>query len=392
MENSNSSTQTDVILVGGGLANGLIALRLQMTRPETRVLIVESEKTLGGEHTWSFHTSDLTPDQLTWIRPLITRSWPSYRAMFPQFERTLSGGYHSVASTDFHRVLSKILGNAVWLNKKVTTLSTHHVMLSDGSRINGQCVIDGRGFPANAHPFAGYQKFLGIDVTLSEPHGEADPILMDGRVPQVDGLRFFYTLPWSERTIQIGEARFSDSPEVIRKPFREAIEEYARRRGWKIKSVQREEVGILPAPMGGDVSDFNPGPDSSTSKGIPTSGVRAGLFHTTTGYSLPFALRFAEAVSALPILDSPNVFALGQQASREEWERAKYFRLLNRMLFKAAAPDQRFKMFQQFYRRSEKLIQRFYYGRLKPTDYVRIMTGKPPISLVRAMNVFLGKV
>ena len=51
-----------VVSVGGGLANSLIAYRLAQTRPELEPLIVEAER-LGGNHTWCFHATDLTPAQ-----------------------------------------------------------------------------------------------------------------------------------------------------------------------------------------------------------------------------------------------------------------------------------------------------------------------------------------
>lgn len=38
----------DLILVGGGLANGLLALRLRQQRPELRVLLLEQGETLGA--------------------------------------------------------------------------------------------------------------------------------------------------------------------------------------------------------------------------------------------------------------------------------------------------------------------------------------------------------
>ena len=56
----------DLILVGGGLANGLIAWRLQQLRPQWRVLCLEQGPVLGGNHTWSFHDADLTAEQLRW--------------------------------------------------------------------------------------------------------------------------------------------------------------------------------------------------------------------------------------------------------------------------------------------------------------------------------------
>ena len=75
--------QYDMVLVGGGLANGLIALRLRTARPELRLLIVEAGTRLGADHTWSFHAADLEPEQRRWIEPLAAHSWPSYTGGVP---------------------------------------------------------------------------------------------------------------------------------------------------------------------------------------------------------------------------------------------------------------------------------------------------------------------
>ena len=75
----------DLILVGGGLANCLIAWRLAMLRPEVRFLILEAGSSVGGNHTWCFHTTDVDPQQYEWLEPLILRSWPSYEVRFPDW-------------------------------------------------------------------------------------------------------------------------------------------------------------------------------------------------------------------------------------------------------------------------------------------------------------------
>jgi lycopene beta-cyclase len=69
-----AAARCDVLLVGGGLANGLIAWRLRQRRPELSVLLVEREPTLGGQHTWSFHATDVEPAQDAWLAPLLRRS------------------------------------------------------------------------------------------------------------------------------------------------------------------------------------------------------------------------------------------------------------------------------------------------------------------------------
>src|SRR5690349_11252911 len=65
----------DVIFLGGGLASGLSAYRLRQLQPHLKILVIERENHLGGNHTWCFHGSDLTSQELHWIAPFITKVW-----------------------------------------------------------------------------------------------------------------------------------------------------------------------------------------------------------------------------------------------------------------------------------------------------------------------------
>ena len=62
-----------------------------------------------------------------------------------------------------------------------------------------------------------------------------------------------------------------------------------------------------------------------------------------------------------------------------------FYRLLNRMLFRAAAPDERYRVMQRFYRLRQPLIERFYAGASTWYDRVRILTGKPPVPIQKAI-------
>ena len=148
-----------------------------------------------------------------------------------------------------------------------------------------------------------------------------------------------------------------------------------------------EESGVLPIVFGGDIGAFwREGPS-----GVARSGMRAALFHPTTGYSLPDAVALADAVAANRELDAASLFQLTFQRSINHWRRTGYYRLLNRMLFRAAEPDQRYRIFERFYGLSDPLIRRFYAGRLKWTDRVRVLIGKPPVPVLRALRCLVDR-
>src|SRR5205823_12953944 len=123
----------------------------------------------------------------------------------------------------------------------------------------------------------------------------------------------------------------------------------------------------LPIVLAGDPVRFWDGLN-----GQPCAGLRAGLFHFTTGYSLPHAVRLAERIAALPSLDAPALFAAIRAQAMREWQEQGFFRLLNRMLFLAGRPEQRWRVMQRFYRLSAPLIAHFYAARLHLGDKARI--------------------
>lgn len=67
-----SAMNFDIMLVGGGLANGLIALRLAQLRPDTSVAIVDARGAVGGNQIRSSFDDNLTAGQRAWTEPLIT--------------------------------------------------------------------------------------------------------------------------------------------------------------------------------------------------------------------------------------------------------------------------------------------------------------------------------
>jgi lycopene beta-cyclase len=371
----------DVILAGGGLANALIAWRLKATRPSLRILLLEQADKVGGNHTWSFHDSDLDAAQRQWIAPMVSARWPGYDVIFPEHARTLDGGYASISSADFARVIESALGDALRTNASVEKLSPTTVHLVGGEVLHAKAVIDGRGPRATERLALGYQTFLGQEVRLAAPHGLTSPIIMDASVEQQDGYRFVYVLPFSTDTLLIEDTHYVDTGAWEPERLRANIAAYARKRGWQIAELIREEHGSLPIVLAGDVEDF-----WADLQGQPTSGLRAGLFHPTTGYSLPHAVRLAERIAALDDLIAPKLFAAIRQTALHEWRRQGFFRLLNRMLFLAGEADNRWRVMQRFYHLPAPLIARFYAGRLTLLDKARLVSGKPPVPVGQAIS------
>jgi lycopene beta-cyclase len=273
------------------------------------------------------------------------------------------------------------------LGVEVAALGPNEVRLGDGNDIAAGAVVDGRGASASGHLELGFQKFLGQTLTLDEPHGLAGPILMDATVPQTDGFRFIYTLPFGDRELMVEDTRYSDTPGLEKNEARKEIEGYARSQGWRARDVEAEEEGSLPIVLSGDLEAFW----DASGPGVPRSGMRAALFHPTTGYSLPEAARLADAIAESRDLRSPALYALTRDRSREAWRRGRFFRLLNRMLYRAAEPKKRYRVLEHFYRLPEPLIARFYAGRLTGWDKLRVLSGRPPVPVGRALRAFLTK-
>lgn len=380
------ATDCDLLLVGGGLSNGLIALRLAQQRPDLRVIVLERGDTAGGNHTWSFHDADLEATQNAWVAPLVAHRWPAHDVRFPQRQRRVEGGYASIPSARFDAVLRERLGDRLVLGAEVRRLDARAVTLADGRVLTAGCVLDGRGARPGPHIALGFQKFLGQEIRTAAPHGLTEPVLMDATVDQHDAYRFVYLLPFTADTLLVEDTYYADGGDLDDAVLRERIAAYARSQGWRIAEVLREERGVLPIVLAGDMDAFW----RDAAEGAVPVGLAAALFHPTTGYSLPDAVRLADLIAALPAVDVATVRAAVRGHALRAWRDRGFFRLLNRMLFRAAEPSRRWHVMQRFYGLPAPLIARFYAARPTLSDQLRILTGKPPVPLGAALRAALA--
>jgi lycopene beta-cyclase len=373
----------DLLLVGGGLSAGLIALALARHRPDAKVAIVESGESFGGNHTWSSFATDLTPQGQALAEPLIAHRWPSYAIRFPGIARQIEVGYQSALSGRLHDALVATLPpERRFLGVPVVEVATNWVTLADQRVLSAGAVIDARGQRASPHLELGFQKFVGLEVAFERPHGLEGPIIMDATVDQHDGYRFVYTLPFTPTTALIEDTYYADGPVLDREAIVGRLHAYAAAQGWRIERVLRDEDGVLPIAIDGDIRAHL----AAYPPGIAPVGMAAGLFHPVTGYSFPDAVRLALHVAALTDLGGAAIDRAVRDFAIATWESRKFYRMLNKMLFRAAFPHERRRILEHFYRLDADLVCRFYAGQSSLFDKMRILTGKPPIPIPRAIR------
>ncbi|MCA9538936.1 MAG: lycopene beta-cyclase CrtY [Myxococcales bacterium] len=360
----------DLALVGGGLHNGLLALALRHRQPDLRLVVIERGARAGGNHTWCLHAGDVPAEARPYVEPLIAHRWPGYSVHFPGFSRALDEPYALISSARFGAHLAATLGDALWCGAEAVRVEAGAVQLADGRRVTARRVIDARGPRAVPADVAGFQKFVGLEVRLATPHGLERPILMDATVPQHDGLRFFYVLPLDPTRLLIEDTRFADGARLDEADLEAEVQAYAATQGWAITAIERRESGALPMPWAA--------PTPAPREGALLGGYAAGFFHPATGYSLPIAVRVAEALSRVPLDALPAAHAA--QAALQA-ERQRFAFALNRALFRHCAPADRWRLMARFYRRPAPVIRRFYALRLTALDRLRLLAGLPPRGL-----------
>lgn len=363
----------DVAIVGGGLHGCIIALALANAHPGARVVVIERAEALGGNHTWCFHADDVPRELTEVLAPAVAHRWDGYHVAFPGAGRTVSSPYAAVTSGSLDRAVRAAFASRsafeIATSQCVREVAGDHVVLDDGAVLRADLVIDARG-PQRYAPVGacGYQKFVGLELELERAHGLTRPILIDTRVPQLDGLRFLYVLPLAPRRLLVEDTYFSDGCELDNRVLAARALAYARAAGYEPAEIVRTEAGVLPMP-------HVAAPPTLGARGVAPvqAGYQGGWFHPTTGYSFPLALRVAAALAHDLELGAHWRATVADHAAQ-----LAFATRLNRMMFRWFAPADRHHLFAHFYRLPEAAIRRFYALRTTPADRARMFLGRPP--------------
>lgn len=379
----------DLAIVGGGLAGGLIALAVRRTHPGMTLALLEAGDSFGGNHRWSWFEGDLEPEAEALLDCLPHKRWSGgHSVRFPGMARDLTADYRSLASRDFDAALRRLLPQqAVRAGSPAAALDAAGVTLASGERIAARAVIDCRAFAPSPHLAGGWQIFAGHHIRTRRPHGLTAPIIMDADLPQHGAYRFVYSLPLAEDEIFVEDTYYADDPSLDRPLLADRIAAYCQARGWT-GEVIGEEAGVLPVVTGGDAAAHRA---LHAVAGVALGGARGLFSHPLTSYTLPFAASNALAIAEAAHCDGPALAALVERRAAAHWRRTRFYRDLGRMLFQAAAPEERWRIFARFYRLPEPLIERFYAGRSTNFDKLRVVTGNPPVPVHRGLAALLGK-
>ena len=369
-----SITTYDYVLVGGGLQAGLLALALDHYQPDAKVLLLERNERLFGNHTWSFHLGDVSCG-LDWLSVLPKHQWPAYTVHFPGLDRRVDLPYCSTSSKQFESAIETVIrhrGNLQTITSmNISEVGASRVVASNGQEFRGASIIDCRGQAPKKISGIGFQKFYGLEVELDEDWPDRLPVLMEANVDQSDGFRFLYVLPFTSRRVLIEDTQFSDSESLDQADSRGQIQSFLNRKSISSWRVLRAEAGCLPMPY---TSALKP----THSTGL-AGGFAGGWFHAATGYSFPLAAQFADVVASGTPLSAPQRILQLAQANRFQ---SSFSRFLNRLLFRLVSPKTRFEVFRRFYNSlPNTTIQRFYAHTFTKTDAARILIGVPPRGL-----------
>lgn len=372
----------DYVIVGGGLQGCLLVHALAWHRPEATVLLIERGGELCGNHTWSFHETDVAERARGWFDPLVAYRWPGYRVRFPGLARRVRIPYATIPSDRLREATLALADEAagstrtgrivIRTGEPCEILSATAVRLGGDAEISCRTVIDCRGrvAPVGASGKAGYQTFIGHEYEVAERWPAAEPTVMDVRPDQSGGFEFLYELPLGPGRVLLEYTRFHEEPACDQLRAADLIATRLAEAGGGSAKLIRTEQGCLPMPYATAARPAGP---------ALAGGYAGGWYHAATGYSMPLAVRFAELVAQA---HPDRLAAEVANAAAEDRLRRGFARFLNRLLFCLVKPEDRWKIFRRFYRvLSEERISRFYAHRFTVTDAARIVIGRPPTGL-----------
>src|SRR3546814_9695497 len=132
--------------------------------------------------------------------------------------------------------------------------TAYEMRISDwSSDVCSSDLLNARGSSDLSMLELGWQKFLGREYRLKQPHGLDRPLLVDASGGAAHGAHFTRCLPLSEDRILIEDVQLSELSGLDADEAGKRIDAYLARRGWAKARREREAAGAHPLAIGGDL-------------------------------------------------------------------------------------------------------------------------------------------
>lgn len=358
----------DIVIAGGGLAGGLIALALRRQRPDLDLLVVEATERLGGRqrHTWIGDA-----DQGMLLDQFRTARWDRADFVFPATARQIALPVRSISSEDFDAGLRRALpSECLRLRAPIVGLTAGMVTLDRGETITGRTVIDCRGFAASDALDLAWRTSLERSVACAAAHHVVCPMLVDAGGEQGGDFAFAQVLPIGVSELVVSEHRISRRPQIDRRELSSALEATCQRAGWQ-GDIKGSEAGVRPLVAGGSlIRHYN----AIATPGVPLAGSRGLFLHPLTGSSVSAALAMAQAIAAEADLPGDQLAAMLANRARAHWQAMKPARGLVARL--VAAQWQGAERAARLARLPEETAARLLAGSPRLIDRLRLMLAR----------------
>lgn len=288
----------DIVILGGGLAGLSLAVEIckcNLLSSNFNLLIVEPRKSYVRDKTWSYWRQK--PHAYSFLE---THTWQQWRisylaeSVIHTSKNCEQYQYCTIPSDAFyHDALAIIannphikllLGKTAELQFKADNGSTNNaaeinVLLNDGRNITAKHFVFDSRPTINKEPYL-KQHFMGVEVAANKPIFDHKMVELMAFQPSVNGVHFYYVLPYSKTKALIETTWISaaDSDEIAHKPYATEIEAY-------LKNSYPDTLFSWHFVERGSLPLANANQNQWLQKNIIPIGANVGTARAATGYA-----------------------------------------------------------------------------------------------------------
>ena len=276
----------DYIILGGGLSGLSLAYELnrQGCLVNKTLCILEKRKEYTKDKNWSFW--DFNNNK---FENCEKKSWTKFSISANNQTALMEctkNPYRTIDSKKFYdfiiQELSKNKNVSLVLGSEIITINTSTVITQQGTYI-GSFIFDSL-LNNNLNSGLMYQHFYGCEIESEEDIFEEETVqLMDFNCEQINGMHFFYILPFSKRKALVETTWYSKNIKSL-KEYQIEIDEYLLKKNI-ISKTNYTELGAIP---------LNLPPTKLSKSNYLKIGTAGNLTRMSTGYTFSAIQDYSE--------------------------------------------------------------------------------------------------